>query len=507
MTERNHNVPNARSPGTPVCHPNDAYAPLPEETRKSFTIVHPLRTTSANYVELHAASAFSFLEAGSQPEALIERAAELEMPAMAIADRNGVYGAARFHTSGQRSGVRAHIGAEVAVKSFGERLKPPAWLPHQCAPEPARLTLLCESRQGYQNLCQLITQFKMREPTKQEGAANFSDLEQYASGLVCLTGGDEGPLAAALTRGGEEAGAQGRRAARRASSAAEMSTSKLQRHREREEEWRNQAAIRIARALQSAGARHQRRSLRQSLRPRNPRPLHRHPQPHRTRPRRPPARHRTANAISAPRAKWQRCFAMCPEPSTTRSNFRRGSRSSSTILAMSFRAIPCPTAKPWMSFLRKRVAEGVAPALRTRKTIAGLMERAKKQVEHELALIAKLGFAGYFLIVWDIVQFCQTQRHPGAGPRQRRELRRVLRARNYRHRSGRNGTALRALPERKPRRVARHRPRSALRSEARAGHPICLPALRRTGRSHDRQCHHLSRQIRRARNRQGSRLR
>ena len=96
------------------------------------------------YIELHAASAFSFLEASSQPEALMERAAELEMPAMAITDRNGVYGAARFHTSGQRSGVRAHIGAEVAVKSFGERLKPPAWLPHQCAPEPARVTLLCD---------------------------------------------------------------------------------------------------------------------------------------------------------------------------------------------------------------------------------------------------------------------------------------------------------------------------------------------------------------------------
>ncbi len=59
------------------------------------------------YIELHAASAFSFLEAGSQPEALMERAAELEMPAMAIADRNGVYGAARFHTSGQSAAAFA----------------------------------------------------------------------------------------------------------------------------------------------------------------------------------------------------------------------------------------------------------------------------------------------------------------------------------------------------------------------------------------------------------------
>ncbi len=201
------------------------------------------------YIELHAASAFSFLEAGSQPEALIERAAELEMPAMAIADRNGVYGAARFHTSGQRSGVRAHIGVEVAVSSFGERLKPPAWLPHQCAPEPARVTLLCETRQGYQNLCQLITQFKMRETTKQEGAANFADLEQYASGLVCLTGSDEGPLAAALTRGGEEAGRKVVEQLIHIFGNRNVYV-EVQRHREREEEWRNQAAIRIARTLQ-----------------------------------------------------------------------------------------------------------------------------------------------------------------------------------------------------------------------------------------------------------------
>ena len=71
------------------------------------------------YVELHAASAFSFLEGASQPEGLIERAAELEMPAMALLDRNGVYGSARFHTSAKRNSVRAHIGAEIAVSSLG----------------------------------------------------------------------------------------------------------------------------------------------------------------------------------------------------------------------------------------------------------------------------------------------------------------------------------------------------------------------------------------------------
>ena len=58
----------------------------------------------------------------------------------------------------------------------------------------------------YQNLCQLVTRFKMREKSKGEGAATLEDVQQYASGLVCLTGGDEGPLAAALMNGGEVAG-------------------------------------------------------------------------------------------------------------------------------------------------------------------------------------------------------------------------------------------------------------------------------------------------------------
>ncbi len=212
------------------------------------------------YVELHAASAFSFLEGASQPEEMIERAVELEMPAMALLDRNGVYGSARFHTSGKRNGIRAHIGAEIAVSSFGTRLTPPAWLPHQHIAEPARLPLLCESRTGYQNLCQLITQFKMREKTKVEGAATWDDLEQYASGLVCLTGGEEGPLAAALTNGGEEAGRETVERLVRIFGRDNVYV-EVQRHYEREEEWRNQAAIRIAQFTEAAGARNQWRSL------------------------------------------------------------------------------------------------------------------------------------------------------------------------------------------------------------------------------------------------------
>jgi error-prone DNA polymerase len=132
--------------------------------------------TDESYIELHASSAFSFLAAASAPESLAERAAELGMPALAIADRNGVYGAARFHTAAKRCGVKAHIGAEIAVSSFGRRLQPPSWLPHALQDEPPRITLLCASQAGYQNLCQLITRFKMREATKTEGSATLDDL-------------------------------------------------------------------------------------------------------------------------------------------------------------------------------------------------------------------------------------------------------------------------------------------------------------------------------------------
>jgi len=356
------------------------------------------------YIELHAASAFSFLEAGSQPEALMECAAELEMPAMAIADRNGVYGAARFHTSGQRSGVRAHIGAEVAVESFGERLRPPAWLPHQCAPEPARLTLLCETRQGYQNLCQLITQFKMREPTKQEGAANFGDLEQYAAGLVCLTGGDEGPLAAALTRGGEEAGRKVVEQLTRIFGGRNVYV-EVQRHREREEEWRNQAAMCIARALQlpvlaTNGVRYANAYDREILdlftAIRNHTELDR------------AGRLLATNSERHLRTAREMTALFRDVRGAIDNTIELSSRLAFGLndLGYEFPRYPVPDGETMMSFLRKRVAEGVARRYGP-KNDRGLMERAKSQVEHELKLIGKLGFEGYFLIVWDIVQFAK----------------------------------------------------------------------------------------------------
>src|SRR6266568_831233 len=200
---------------------------------------------TCEYIELHAASAFSFLAGASHPEALIERAVEIGMPAMALADRNGLYGVARFHAAAKRCDVRAHIGAEIAVSSFGRRLAPPHWLPHQYPDEPPRIVLLCASQTGYQNLCQLITRFKMRETAKAEGAATLEDLEEFSDGLICLTGGDEGPLAAALAHGGET---EVRKCIDRLTSIFGRGNLylELQRHYEREEECRNQSLTSVA---------------------------------------------------------------------------------------------------------------------------------------------------------------------------------------------------------------------------------------------------------------------
>ncbi len=179
------------------------------------------------------------------PKRLIERAAELGMPAMALADRNGVYGVARFHTAAKRIGIKAHIGAEIAVSSFGNRLTPHPWQPHQYPDEPPRVVLLCASQAGYQNLCQLITRFKMRETTKAEGAATLEDLEEFSSGLICLTGGDEGPLAAALHDDGQDEARK--RLDRLACIYGQTNLYvELQRHQQREEECRNQSLLSLA---------------------------------------------------------------------------------------------------------------------------------------------------------------------------------------------------------------------------------------------------------------------
>src|SRR5690348_10312049 len=120
------------------------------------------------YIELHSRSAFSFLEGSSLPEELAGVCAELGMPAMALLDRDGVYGAPRFHLAAKKAGVRAHIGSEISLAGGGT------------------VAVLAENRTGYQNLCRLVTRMKLRAK-KGEGEVTREELREYASGLVCIT--------------------------------------------------------------------------------------------------------------------------------------------------------------------------------------------------------------------------------------------------------------------------------------------------------------------------------
>src|SRR6266487_588202 len=121
------------------------------------------------YVELHASSAFSFLRGASFPAQLAETAAELAMPAMALLDRNGVYGAQRFSVAAREQNIRPIIGCELSMEDGGI------------------LPVLVENRTGYRNLCELLTQAHLRSE-KGKCAVRWEELPQFAEGLVAFLG-------------------------------------------------------------------------------------------------------------------------------------------------------------------------------------------------------------------------------------------------------------------------------------------------------------------------------
>src|SRR6476469_3815874 len=122
-----------------------------------------------SYIELHACSAFSFLRGGSFPEQLASDATELEMPAIALLDRSGVYGAQRFSFAARRHGVRPLIGAEVSME------------------DGSILPVLVENRTGYKNLCELLTQAHLRSE-KGKCTMQWDELPEFAEGLVAFLG-------------------------------------------------------------------------------------------------------------------------------------------------------------------------------------------------------------------------------------------------------------------------------------------------------------------------------
>ncbi len=142
---------------------------------------------SDDYVELRARSAFSFLEGASNPEELVERAATLDYPSLALADRGGVYGAPRFHRAARQAGIRAILGAELEVQ-------------REATSDAAdSLLLLVESPRGWRRLCRLLT-LGHHGRAKGECRVAWTQIEEYARDLTVLIRGDERLSPALLDR-------------------------------------------------------------------------------------------------------------------------------------------------------------------------------------------------------------------------------------------------------------------------------------------------------------------
>ncbi len=279
--------------------------------------------------------------------------AHMHMPAMALLDRDGVYGAPRFYMAAKKAGIKAHMGAEVQCEISDFRLKIADLKLGKSESicnlkskicNSFRLPLLVSSRSGYQNLCRLITKMKLRAQ-KGEGAVTKEELEEHAAGLICLTGGDDGPLAAALSGGDLE----------EARHSVECLTGifgrgnvyvELQRHFHREQEARNRAAIEIARSLAASVAGHQWCLLCDPARARTLRRVHCDPQPLHAGDCRPPAgaQLRASSEIAAADAATVRRPARGHGQYAW--NFRPASSSRWRIWDMNFPDIPCRKARP-----------------------------------------------------------------------------------------------------------------------------------------------------------------
>jgi len=342
------------------------------------------------YVELHARSAFSFLEGAALPEHLAERCGDLQMPAVALLDRDGVYGSARMHLAASALGIKAHVGAEVTLAN--SLLKG--------IPRDVRYPLLVEDQRGYQNLCRLITLYKSREDKKGEGFTTTEEVREYAGGLICLTGGNEGPLAAALRRGGMEE-ARSEIGKLLSIFGKDNVYVELQRHFDREEEYRNRIALELASSFNlpivatngvSYATPKQRTiadvftCLRYKRKLDNAGKL---------------LGYNSARFLRSSEEMIQ-LFRDLPEAIHNTVELSNRIQFSLTNLGYEFPRYPLPAGETMPSFLRLLTDAGAR-----QRYGSALTPKVSAQLERELSLIEKLNLAGYFLIVWDLVQFCK----------------------------------------------------------------------------------------------------
>src|SRR5881409_653811 len=317
-----------------------------------------------SYIEVHACSAFSFLRSGSFPEQLAEVAAELEMPAIALCDRDGIYGAQRFSVAAREHGVRPIIGCELSME------------------DGSILPVLVANRTGYKNLCELLTQAHLRSE-KGECAVGWDELAQFAKGLVVLLGSTEGRARLLIDAFGRE-----------------NVFVELQRHFIRGEERINREILHAIRAnrlslLATNGVQYAKPYGREVLDVFTCIREHTHLDA--------AGKLLTQNAERHLKCDREMRAVFADLPEAIENTLRLSERLTFFLenLGYEFPEYPVPVGHTMDSFLRTIVLFGA------QQRYAAISAKVKRQLQEELALITKLRFPGYVLIVWDIVNFCR----------------------------------------------------------------------------------------------------
>ncbi len=350
------------------------------------------------YHEFHARSAFSFLRGSSAPEDLARHVAELELPGVALLDRDGVYGAPRLYNAGRENGFRPLVGAELTME------------------DGSVVPLLAATRAGYQNLCRLITEAKLTErrsaPPREElepGVdpqerkrpcfATWRELADHAGGLIALTGDEEGPVRRAWRRAGAPAAAEGLDRLYRIFGSDRLYV-ELQRHRIRGEENEIRFLTTLAEKkrlplLATGGVTYATRAQRQAADVFSCLRLHTTLDA--------AGRRLSANDERHLKTAGEMQILFRDLPEALINTARLADRLEFTLKDLGYRFpdFPVPTGCTQAGFLRDVTYQEARARFRE------ITPTLRAQLEKELALIIKLGFDGYFLIVWDICRWAR----------------------------------------------------------------------------------------------------